>query len=667
MNKATGVNGQALSWASLLWLLLAEALVLLPLWFNVPLWLLGVWLGCSLWRALLTRQRKAAPGPLIKGALLAATVAGLYATVGTVIGLEFAAALLVAASVLKLLEVSTTRDARVVVMLGFFCLGVGYLFDASLAWALYSLLPLGALLATLVALEGPAGGRPVSMPLRRAGVMLAQALPLLVLLFVFFPRMGPLWSLPMPGDRARTGLSDTVAPGDIAELAQSAELAFRAAFEGPLPPRQALYWRALTLDRFDGTRWAQSDPGAVRQAAAWQPQGPGYRYRVIEEASGQPWLFMLDTGRLESPGARQGYDFRWQRPRVIDQAYSYEATGWPQAVREPSLSDAARRQALALPASGNPRSRELAARLAATSADPAQRVQALLRMFNQQDYHYTLRPSPLGSDSIDGFLFDTRRGFCLHYAGALTFLLRSMQVPARIVIGYQGGEFNPRGNYLSVRQYDAHAWVEYWVPGRGWASADPTAAVAPQRVEAGLAEALAADEPFLAASPFSALRYRQFAWLNELRLGWENLNYGWERWVLGYQENQQRQWLSQWFAGAADLILPVGGGVTLLIMALLILKPWRQRLDPQLRQYRAFEKALGRHGLVRAPAEGPQAFANRAGRMLPEQAGHIQAFTQAFSRLRYGAQPLAREEATAALRALKRQLPRPKRIQHDRS
>lgn len=665
MKHSPPVKAPVLSWPGLLWLLGAEALVMVPLWLNVPLWLLGLWLGCSLWRAWLSRRRKASPGWLVKGALLSATVAGLYVSVGTVIGLEFAAALLVAASVLKLLEVNTTRDARVVVMLGFFCLGVGYLFDASLAWALYSLLPLSALLATLVALESPPG--PALMPLRRAGGMLAQALPLLVVLFVFFPRMGPLWSLPMPGDRARTGLSDTVTPGDIAELAQSAELAFRAAFDGPLPPRQALYWRALTLDRFDGTRWTQSDPGAVRQPAAWQPQGTAYRYRVIEEASGQPWLFMLDTGRLEGAGARQGYDFRWQRPRVIDQAYSYEASGWPQAVREPGLSEAARRQALALPAGGNPRSRELAASLAASTADPAQRVRAVLRLFNQQDYHYTLRPSPLGSDSIDGFLFDTRRGFCLHYAGALTFLLRSMGVPARIVIGYQGGEFNPRGNYLSVRQYDAHAWVEYWAPGTGWASADPTAAVAPQRVEAGLAEALAADEPFLAASPFSALRYRNFAWLNDLRLGWENLNYGWERWVLGYQENQQRQWLSQWFAGAVDWLLPVGGGATLLIMALAILRPWQQRLDPQLRQYRAFEKALRRHGLVRAPAEGPQAFATRASQVLPAQAPYIQAFTQAFSRQRYGAEPMAGQEALAALRALKRQLPRLRHSQHDRS
>ncbi|WP_263264380.1 transglutaminaseTgpA domain-containing protein [Pseudomonas sp. RIT-PI-S] len=662
------MNAQhSVSRPALLWLLGAEALVLVPLWFNVPLWLAGLWLACSAWRAELTRRRSAGPGRVLKLALLVATLAALYVSVGTVIGLEFAAALLVAASVLKLLEVHSSRDARVVVMLGFFCLAVGYLFDASLAWALYSLLPLCALLAALVALELPAGHRPPFAPLRRAGLMLAQALPLLLLLFVFFPRIGPLWSLPMPGDRARTGLSDTVAPGDIAELAQSAELAFRVSFDGPVPPRQSLYWRALTLDRFDGSRWTQSDPGAVRKAGDWQPQGPAYRYRVIEEASGQPWLFMLDIGRLEGTNARQGYDFRWQRPRVIDQALSYEASAWPQALREPNLADAARRPALALPAQGNPRSRELAQTLAAATPEGPQRVQALLRMFNQQDFHYTLRPNPLGADSIDGFLFDSRRGFCLHYAGAMTFLLRAMGVPARIVIGYQGGEFNPRGSYLSVRQYDAHAWVEYWAPGLGWTSVDPTAAVAPQRVEAGLAEALAADEPFLAGSPFSALRYRQFAWLNELRLGWENLNYGWERWVLSYQEAQQRQWLSQWFAGYASWVLPLGGGITLLILALALLRPARRRTDPLLRRFQAFERMLGRHGLLRSPGEGPHAFAARASAALPAQAQTIQAFAQAFGAARYGAQAQADRHAQLALQVLKRQLRQGRHSPHDRS
>ncbi|WP_040261401.1 transglutaminase TgpA family protein [Pseudomonas massiliensis] len=642
---------------TLAWALVAQALTLVPLCLEVPSWLVGLWLACMAWRWRLARSGRRGPRPWFKTLVMAATLAGLYFSVGTVLGLEFAAALLVAAAVLKLLEVQGPRDVRVLVMLGFFCLAVGYLFDASLAWALYSLLPLVTLLATLIVLELPAEAARNWTPLRRAGAMLGQSLPLLVVLFVAFPRMGPLWSLPMPGNQARTGLSDTVAPGDIAELAQSADLAFRVAFQGAAPPRQALYWRALTLDRFDGRRWTQSDPGAVRQGASWQPQGNAFRYQVIQEPSGQPWLFVLDTGKVDSTVARPGYDLRWQRPRVIDQSLTYSAQSWPQAVREPTLGDASRRQALALPSQGNPRSRALAARVASAHSEPASRVNALLRMFNEQDFHYTLRPPALGADSIDGFLLDSRRGFCLHYAGALTFLLRAMDIPARVVIGYQGGEFNPRGQYWSVRQYDAHAWVEYWVAGRGWISADPTAAVAPQRVEAGLAEALAADEPFLAGSPFSALRYRQFSWLNDLRLGWENLNYGWERWVLGYQESQQRQWLSRWFADYAGWVLPLGGPLVLVGLALFVLRPWRQRqADPQLRQYAAFERLLFREGLIRAPGEGARDFALRASQALPSAAAEIEAFTWAFSRARYGTDSAAQGDIAPALRRLRRQL-----------
>lgn len=654
------INTPALPRQAVAWLLAAEALVLVPLWLNVPLWLSGVWLGCSAWRAWLSARKGAAPGWVLKAVMLVSLMVGLYVSVGTVIGLEFAAALLVAASVLKLIEVDTPRDVRVVVMLGFFCLAVGYLFDASLAWALYSLLPLTALLAALLVLELPTQRGRTFAPVRQAGKLLLQALPLLVVLFLLFPRMGPLWSLPMPGNKAQTGLSDNVAPGDIAELAQSGELAFRASFEGLLPERKRLYWRALTLDRFDGTRWTQSDPGAVRKAVAWQPQGPLYHYRVIQEASGQPWLFMLETSALDSPIARQGYDFRWQRSRAIDQTLSFEASAWPQALREPELGDTARRLALALPTQGNPRSRELARTLAGASAEPKQQVQALLRMFNQEQFHYTLKPTPLSGDSIDGFLFDTRRGFCLHYAGAMTFMLRDMGTPARIVMGYQGGEFNPRGNYLSVRQYDAHAWVEYWAPGVGWATADPTAAVAPQRVEAGLAEALAADEPFLASSPFSALRYRQLAWLNDLRLGWENLNYGWERWVLGYQEAQQRQWLSRWFSGYASWALPILGGATLITLALMLLRPKRAQRHPQLRLFNRFERILARKGVQRQIGEGPFAFADRASVALPEQAEAIRTFTRAFGEAYYGGRAPTGEQARQALKQLTLQL-RPRR------
>lgn len=651
-------SAPAIPRASLTWLLAAQALVLVPLWFEVPSWLILLWLACSLWRIQMLRMRASRPGIWIKAGLVVLTAGGIYLSIGNLIALDAAASLLVATFVLKLLEMHSARDAWVLVLLGFFSLVVGYLFDASLAWALYSLLPIMALLAALVSLQPPA---PVVRPmagLKWALVMTAQALPLAILLFVFFPRMAPLWSLPMPSNQATTGLSDNIAPGDIADLARSPALAFRVSFEGPLPARNQLYWRAMTLDRFDGRRWSQADPLALRAAPRWEARGPQWQYRIIQQATGKPWLFALDTGRVTLPDVRQASDFRLQRRAPVDQTLLYSVSSWPQALRQPELPDFERRQALQLPRGGDPKARQLGQDLRTQYPEPSALVNALLERFSRQDYYYTLRPQVLGSDSVDDFLFKVRRGFCAHYAGAMVFVLRAAGVPARIVSGYLGGEFNPAGNYLTLRQYDAHAWVEYWQAGQGWRTADPTAAVAPQRVEAGLAQALADDEGFLEDEPFSALRYRNLGWLNELRLGWESLNYSWQRWVLGYQEDEQQALFRDWLKGYGPWLFL--GGVVLLVglAALLLLKPWRHRPGPQIRQFAAFEKLLARRGVIPEPGEGPHDFAARAAARLPEHAVLISAFIAAYSAQRYGGETSPGTEVAEHLTTLRRALAR---------
>jgi transglutaminase-like putative cysteine protease len=620
---------------SLAWLLAAQTLALLPFWGYVPPWLLPLWLACSGWRVQMLRMRAPVPGRVLKLLLVALVGLGVYASRGSLIGLDAAAALLVAAFLLKLLELHSPRDARVLILLGFFCVVVAYLFDASLPWALYSLLPITALLAALIGLQqARLVGRPWAT-YRLALLLVGQALPLMLLLFLCFPRLEPLWSLPMPSNKGITGLADSMTPGDMAELGRSAQVAFRADFDGPLPPNRELYWRALTLERFDGQRWSQSNAQLARPAPNWQPTGPSLGYRIIQQPSGTPWLFALDVARMSLPQTRQLGDFRWQRQRPVDQTLLYSVQSWPQALREAQSSEAALRVDLALPEGGNPRARQWAAQLAAEHATPDARVQAILRQFREEDFHYTLKPPTVAGDSIDAFLFDTRRGFCAHYAGAMTFVLRAAGVPARVVAGYQGGEVNPAGNYLTVRQYQAHAWVEYWQAGSGWRSADPTAAVAPQRIEQGLEQALEGDVESLADTPFAGRQYRDWPWVNTLRLGWDNLNYSWQRWVLGYQGEQQFQLFSRWPGGLQAWLL--GGGMILLLLglSLWVLKPWRRRTDPQLREFHQFERALGRYGLRREPAEGATDFAARAARQMPAHAAAIQAFTAVFSAQRY--------------------------------
>ena len=656
VNAGLNLN-QPIPRTSLTWLLLAQALVVVPFLQHIPLSMIALWLGCTLWRIQILRMRARSPGTWVKAGLLVGTAGGVYLARGSLVGLDAGAALLIAAFVLKMLEMQTRRDALVLIFLGFFCVVVGYLFESNLLWAAFTVLPVSTLLAGLIALqESSSMSRPASS-LKLALKLMLQAVPLMLVLFLFFPRLEPLWSLPQPSNKSLTGLSDNMAPGDIAELSKSAALVFRASFEGPIPDRNQLYWRSLTLEQFDGRRWSQSSRAQTVQVPQWHKRGDSLSYSVVMEPSGRPWLSSLDVGVSNLPDVRQMSDFRLQRRRPVEQSLMYSVTSWPEATRDAQLSEIIQRQDLQLPQKGNPQARQWASDLLRRYPKPDALVAAMMDYFAREPYHYTLKPPTLGVNSIDDFLFESRRGFCAHYAGAMTFVLRAAGIPARVVAGYQGGEVNPDGPYLTVRQFDAHAWVEYWQPGIGWRSVDPTAAVAPQRIEQGLEQALAADEAFLADSPMSALRYRNVPWINAVRLSWDNLNYGWQRWVLGYQGDEQLKVLNRWFA---DLQAPafLGGlGLVLSLLGLWIFKPWQRENDSQLRLFYAFERLLARQGLRRLPGEGAEAFSRRAALLLPDHAGLIEAFTREFQAQRYAGSPPAPAELRRRLRQLRRRLP----------
>lgn len=643
--------------SSLIWLLVAQALVMVPYLPHLPIWMIGLWVGCSLWRVQIVRMRAEYPGTLVKCTLLLATAAGVFFSRGSLIGLDAGAALLMAAFILKLLEMRTRRDALVLIFLGFFCVVVGYLFEDSLLWAVFTLLTVSTLLAALIGLQQAAlASNPVST-LKLALKLLLQAVPLMVLLFLFFPRLEPLWSLPQPSNKGITGLSDSMAPGDIAQLSRSAALVFRASFEGPIPPHSQLYWRGLSLEQFDGRRWSQSGRAMVSQAPDWQKRGDPVTYSIVMEPSGRPWLLALDIGETRLADVRQMNDFRLQRRHPIEQTLLYGVSSWPNAVRETQLSEGALRQNLQLPPRGNPQARQWAADLSRRHPYADALVDAMMAHFSDEPYHYTLKPPVLGADSIDDFLFSSRSGFCAHYAGAMTFVLRAAGIPARVVAGYQGGELNPDGQYLSVRQFDAHAWVEYWQPGIGWRSVDPTAAVAPQRIEQGLEQALAADEPFLENAPFSTLRYRNLPWLNSLRLSWDSLNYGWQRWVLGYQGQQQVLVLSRWFSGFDGAAFFGGAAAIIGLLALWLFKPWQRESDPQLRLFKAFERLLARHGVRRRQAEGANDFSRRAALQFPAHATAILAFVIEFEAQRYAGKTQSLTPLRRQLKQLRRSLP----------
>lgn len=645
----------------LVWLLVAQVLVILPHLGHLPLWIIGLWLGCAVWRVRIFRMQARYPRGWMKALMMIGAGFGVYLSRGSLIGLEAGVVLLIAAFILKLVEMRSRRDALVLVFLGFFTVVTSYLFNDSLLAGAYSLLPVMALLAAMIGLQQSASGTHPWPTLRLAGSLLLQAVPLMLLLFVLFPRFGPLWSLPQPKERAVSGLADSMSPGDIAELSRSAALAFRASFEGPIPERDRLYWRAVTFERFDGRRWSQSFAAQVPQAPEWSRQGAALNYSIVMQPSGRPWLYALDVGEVDADDVRLMTDFHLQRRHPVDKPLLYQATSWPDALREPRPAPATLERSLQLPAEGNPRARSWAAQLRREHQDPEALAQALLRHFNQQPYGYTLRPPPVGSEIVDDFLFETLNGFCIHYAGAMTFVLRAAGIPSRVVAGYQGGEINPAGNYLSVRQLDAHAWVEYWVAERGWVSVDPTFQVAPERIELGLEEALVDEQSLLQESPMTLRRYRDIGWLNELRFGWDNLNYGWQRWVLDYQGERQLRTLKGLFgdidARQLGLLLVIGASVLIALLALLLLKPWQYERDPQLRLFRRFERLLARRGIIRQDGEGARDFAERAALQQPSMAEAIRDFAHLYERARYAGDAADRPAMQAALARLGRRPP----------
>ncbi|KAA0697075.1 DUF3488 domain-containing protein [Halopseudomonas laoshanensis] len=653
---------------SLAWLLIAQIVVLLPQLPRLPIWVAVLWLGCALWRVQIQRMRWRYPGTLFKAAAIGLTVLGVFTSQGTLIGLDAAVMLLLLLFMLKLLEMRNPRDAMVVIYLGFFIVATAFLFDQSIVLALYQCFSLLVLVAALVGLHQTPGRNDPARAFKTGSVLLMQAVPLMLVLFLLFPRIGPLWSVNAPGQNAATGLAESMAPADIANLARSGELAFRASFSGEIPAHSDLYWRALTLSNFDGRRWSHSSLASNGGAGEWKQQGEAVEYQVMIRATQQPWVFSLRGATTEDEDLWLTRDFMLQSKRPVSQTTSYTAVSYPDSLMQPTELDPLQlRLYTGLPEGFDPRSRAWAAELRAEYPKDSDLVQALLRHFNREPFHYTLRPPTLGEHSNDEFLFDSQRGFCAHFAGAMTFVLRAAGIPARVVAGYQGGEQNPRGNYVLVHQFDAHAWVEAWLPGQGWVSVDPTFQVAPERIERGLQAAMQEEGSFLEDSLMSSARYRNISWINALRLGWDDVNYQWQLRVLGFESERQMALFQRWL-GTTDwqrvgVILLLAAALVMIPLALWTLRPGRLHRDPRQRAWQLLDRRLLRLGLNAHRGEGPRAWQARLEIALPNQRTALAAFFDEYVEQMYvlGAELPDRQQQgrlRGHLQTLIRQLPR---------
>ena len=653
------MSAERLPRESLLWIFAAQFAALLPNFTHLPLWIVGAWMFAVYWRLEVYRGRRDLPGRTVKLLAVALAVGGLALSFRRWFALEPMVALLAVSFTLKNLELVTRRDAFLSLLLSYFVAATLFVFEQSIPYALYGVLCVIVITAALTAQLGSVSARPrraLGLSLR----LLAQAVPLMLLLFIAMPRLGPLWAVPQNTSGASTGISESMAPGDFTRLSKSSDPALRISFDGPVPPPEQRYWRGLVYADFDGRRWSQGfgvdhrEGGRVYWGESQQPLpevGPRYRYRVIQEPTNAPWLFAMARPVSDSKGVGETADARLVRRTPVYNRFAYEVRTWPRETLGSSdkLVDFERRRYLQLPRDGNERTRAWAEKLRGRGLSAAAISAELLRFYNGR-FTYTLQPPALGRDSVDEFLFESQQGFCEHFASSYVFAMRAAGVPARVVAGYQGGEWVEQEQYLLVRQYDAHAWAEIWTPERGWRRVDPTAAVSPERIRDGLQSAAA--EEFMQDS---LLPLHRISILNRLRLQWDMINYRWYQTVISFDSERQKGILQRILGEVSPLRMAVLLAVPM-VAALLGILLWlwlsgrRERAPCSSRLYRKFCRRLARAGIERQPGEAPRDFARRVRAQMPHLGPMAERITAAFEKAAYGGDPAAEKQLRRLLR-----------------
>lgn len=603
-----------------LFLLLVIAWVVLPHVANLPWWCTLLAAVVLVWRGVLAVTARPLPGRGWLVALLAIALAGTWSTHRTVVGRDAGVTLIVALLALKTLELRARRDAFVVFFLGFFTMLTNFFFSQTLPVAAAMLLGLLGLLTALVNAHMPVGRPPLSEAARTAGWMALLGAPVMAVLFVLFPRFAPLWGIPADTMTGRSGLTAQMEVGNIASLALDDSIAFRVKFDGPPPAQRDLYFRGPVLSDFDGRSWR---PLLGRLALRFpppvlaNPQLVGYgtpvAYQLTLEPNNRPWLLTLDA-TLEPPSApglqaAMTGELEWVASRPVVDLLRYRAVSYVKFRHGPQQRASVLPEYTQLPPGFNPRTLQLAAQLQRENptGDALALVQAALHLLRTGGYVYTLDPGTYGHDTADEFWFDRKQGFCEHIASAFAVLMRAMNIPARVVTGYQGGQPNALDGYWVVRQSDAHAWTEVWLAGRGWVRVDPTAVVAPGRT--GSLQRLAPPRNAFA----SAIDTVTPGVATTLRAAWEAMNNGWNQWILNYTQSKQLNLLRK-----LGIRSPSWEDLSRVLLAVVILVAlggaawaWWDRMqhDPWLRLLGRARRQLKRAGIPTGAATPPREIA----------------------------------------------------------
>lgn len=622
---------QALDRQATPWLFASALVTIAPHVLHQAYWLSALAGLLMFWAIRLWWKDERLPGRWVLFLLVIVGCSGILIEFRSLFGRDAGVAMLVVFMAMKLLELKSQRDAVVVVVLGYFLLLTHYFYSQSIPTGLWLLFALWLVTATLIRLHGgPASTTRAS--LRYAASLCLQAIPFMLVLYLLFPRIsGPLWGLPSDAHAGMTGLSDTMSPGSISRLAQSADIAFRARFSTTPPAKQKLYWRGPVMEQFDGTTWRLHDNRGT--SPQLETLSAPLRYEMTLEPHNQRWILALDAPVQLPEGLNASNVLAVTQRLPVTERRRYELAASLDYRFNVDEDPRALSRNLALPPGVNPQARALAERWRNSDHRPSAIIGQAQALF-AAEFTYTLQPPLLGQNGIDEFLFKTRRGFCEHYAGAFVFLMRAAGIPARVVSGYQGGEFNPLDGYLVIRQSDAHAWAEVWLEGQGWVRVDPTASVSPTRIETGIADAL----PF--GEPLPALVQWRADWLRTLRYRWEAVNNAWNQHILGYDPQRQRELLSRLGLPETDwrsLATVLGIACSLLVAAMTAWTLYqRPAIDPARRLWLTALRQLARRQVDCAPWETPMAVAQRVREQRPELAETFQNVVDAYLQARYG-------------------------------
>jgi len=635
---------QQLNLNKVMWLALGVALASFPHWQRLPLWIPVSHIILLVARIYIPYQLPAfwsqqkSTINIVRLLLMFSGVAGVYGSYGSLAGRDVGVALLVLLAGFKIFESNSKRDFYISTYLGYFLIITNFFYTQTIPTATYMIFVIVIMTAGLIDFNDTEQQLTLLKRFKLSITLLIQAVPILLVLFILFPRInGPLWGMPKDAFTSTTGITDEMSPGTISQLVQSNEVAFRVTFENEIPEQSKLYWRGPVLWQTDGRKWTTGSDKSDQLPAPIEYTGEAIHYDVTIEPSNKKWLFGLEMVSKLPDKTYFTNDYQLKTRQSIIARQAFKLTSYSSfTINKDEYYDLER--GLELPENTHPKTRELASKLRDEYKQPSLIINAALDWLKKQSFVYTLTPPLITGDSVDEFLFNTQQGFCEHYAAAFTVLMRAAGIPTRVVSGYQGGEINPIGNYLIVRQRDAHAWTEVWLEDQGWVRIDPTSIISPVRVNEGMNNAMPdaiIDIPLGLDKNAAALRLWQ-----RLRNTVDMVNYQWAQWVLGYGPDRQKRFLQNLGIYVIDwkgltFYLFVLLGIIVAVIAVVIFKKTPKTTEPAKKYYDIFCKKMAKAGLARKSYEGPIDFAKRVSESRQDLKNETQNITKLYVLIRY--------------------------------